>query len=63
MTFTKILSYLKPHKKGAGKTFFDYSSEDKRKILKRAVEEGGKMQRDLIERYEKSTPSTRLYCK
>ena len=63
MTFTKILSYLNLSKKTTGKTFFDYSSEDKRKILKRAVEEGGKMQLDLIEKYEKSAPSVKLYCK
>lgn len=53
MILDKILKYLGIEKKAEGRTFFDYSSREKKKILKHAVEEGAKIQLDLIREYEK----------
>ncbi len=52
MIISKIAKRLGISKKSSGKTFFDYSSREKKQILKRAVEEGSKMQMDLIKKYE-----------
>jgi len=53
MILTKLAIFLGLQKRTTGRTFFDYSSEEKKKILKRAVEEGGKMQKDLIKEYDR----------
>jgi len=39
--------------KPEGKSFFEYSSSEKKKIIKKAAEESSKMQKDLLDRYEK----------
>lgn len=53
MILHKVVAYLGLAKKSSGKTFFDYSSREKKKILKYAVMEGSKMQKELIKKYEK----------
>ncbi len=52
MILSKVAAYFGISKKASGKTFFDYSSREKKKILKHAVAKGSKMQMDLIKKYE-----------
>ena len=39
-------------KKIVGKSFFDYSEKEKRRILRKAAEEGAKMQQETIRKAE-----------
>jgi hypothetical protein len=48
-----VLKLLKKEKKAEGKSYFDLSAEEKKKIIKKAAEESNKMQRDLIKQYDK----------
>lgn len=40
-------------KKKTGKSFFDFSSKEKKQIIKKAVHESSEMQRELLKKYEK----------
>lgn len=47
----KILNFFSS--KPTGRSFFEFSSSEKKKIIERAAEESSKMQKDLLDRYEK----------
>ena len=47
----KILNLLKKTTKSKGKSYFDLSARERKKIIKKAAEESNKMQRDVIKRY------------
>lgn len=48
-----LLKLIKKEKKAEGKSYFDLSAKEKKKIIKKAAEDANKMQRDLIRKYEK----------
>ncbi len=48
-----ILKLFKKDKKSEGKSYFDLSAKEKKEIIKKAAEDSNKMQRDLLEKYEK----------
>ena len=47
-----IIEKLSPQKTPAPKTFFDYNSREKKKIIKAATVNANKMQLELVKRYE-----------
>jgi hypothetical protein len=48
-----VLKFFKKEKAAEGKSYFDLSAEEKKKIIKKAAEESNKMQQDLIKKYDK----------
>lgn len=50
----KILHTLFGNKAAKGKSFFDYSSRDKKKIIKEAAKESNRLQRELVKKYDKN---------
>ena len=50
----KILKKLFDNKAAKGKSFFDYSSRDKKKIVKKAAMESNRLQMELVKKYSKN---------
>lgn len=48
-----VLKIFKKEKKAEGKSYFDLSAGEKKKIIKKAAEDANKMQRDLLKKYDK----------
>lgn len=48
-----VLKFFKKEKKAEGKSYFDLSAEEKKKIIKKAAEDANKMQKDLLKKYDK----------
>lgn len=46
------INIFKKKKLVVAPSFFDYSSEEKKQIVKKAVDEANKMQKDLMKRYD-----------
>ena len=49
----KLLKLFTVHNKTRGKSYFDLSAKEKKKIIKKAAEDANKMQRDLLKKYDK----------
>ena len=48
-----MIKALKKKTKLLNKNFFDYSSEEQKKIIVKAARESNEMQRDLVRKYAK----------
>lgn len=50
----KILHKIFGNKATKGKSFFDYSSKEKKKIIKEAAKESNRIQLELVKKYNKN---------
>lgn len=50
-----LLKLFTKRKKTRGKSYFDLTAKERKKIIKKAAEDSNKMQRDLIKAYNKLT--------
>lgn len=50
----KILHKIFGNKAAKGKSFFDYSSREKKKIVKEAAKESNRLQLELAKKYNKN---------
>jgi hypothetical protein len=50
----KILHTLFRNKAAKGKSFFDYSSREKKRIINEAARESNRQQKELVEKYKRN---------
>ena len=50
----KILHKIFSNKAAKGKSFFDYSSKEKKKIVRKAARESNRLQLELVKKYDKN---------
>ncbi|MGH7202973.1 MAG: hypothetical protein ACREHC_00845, partial [Candidatus Levyibacteriota bacterium] len=56
VTFTRLLSLYKVRNKKDAPSFFDYSAKEKKRIIEKAAQDANKMQKELVEKYDKLYP-------
>ena len=61
--FKKLLNFYKTKNKKDAPSFFDYSAEEKKKIIQKAAKEANKMQKELVDKYDKLYPEEKDMAK